>query len=229
MSCNRILLSLAVRLVEVLGDYHKDGYAHVRGLISREVAHAFMTRLKKATAGQPLPLNRPQIYAPVLKRPAFDISANIFEPMDFFLWGLTPIMCTLIGREVLPTYDYFRIYRGGDICRVHSDRPSSQHGVSLTLAYSDGKTWDLQIGKQRTETLYPMADNFGSEDYASIGMEIGDAVLYQASQFPHGRIHPNPNTWSAHLFLFFVDRDGPFQDHAFDQEAMPEKVEFTFV
>jgi hypothetical protein len=215
--------------VQVVGDYHNDGFAHVRGLIPRDVARAFMTRFKEATADRPIPLNRPQMYAPVLSRPAFDVSGDIFQPMDFFLWALTPTISHLVGREVLPSYEYFRIYRGGDRCRVHSDRPASQHGLSLTLDYSEGKVWELQLGKQRTETLYPLADDFGADDYASVPMEVGDAVLYQASHYPHGRIRPNPNAWSAHLFLFFVDRDGPFRDYAFDGQKIAEKVDFTFV
>lgn len=215
--------------MEIIGDYHNDGYAHLRGLIPQEVARAYMTRLKAATGGSSLPVNQPQQYPAVLSRPAFDVNSKMFEPMDFFLWGLTPMIARLVGRDVLPTYNYFRIYRERDICRIHSDRPASQHGVSLTLDYSDGEIWDLQVGKERTETLYPLADDFGSDDYVSIGMEIGDAVLYQASHYPHGRIRPNPNAWSAHLFLFFVDRDGPYRDHAFDGELIGEKVNFSFV
>lgn len=214
--------------MEIVGDYVREGFAHLRGLIPQEVAKAYMTRLKAATGGRPLPVNQPQRYPAVLSRPAFDVSAKMFEPMDFFLWGLTPIMSQILGREVLPTYNYFRIYREGDICRVHSDRPASQHGVSLTLDYSDGEIWDLQVGKKRTETLYPLADDFGSDDYVSIGMQVGDAVLYQASHYPHGRMRPNPNAWSAHLFLFFVDRDGPYRDHAFDGAAVGERVNFSF-
>lgn len=215
--------------MEVIGDYHASGHAHLRGLIPQDVARAFMTRLKEATGGRPLPVNHPQEHAAVLARPAFDISSRMFQQMEFFLWGLTPIIGQVVGREVLPTYNYFRIYREGDICRIHSDRPASQHGISMTLDYSDGETWDLQVGKKPTETLYPLSDDFGSDAYASIGMAVGDAVLYQASRYPHGRMRPNPNGWSAHLFLFFVDRDGPYRDHAFDGATICDRVNFTFV
>ena len=215
--------------MEVVGDYETDGYAHLRGLIPPEVARAFMSRVKAATRGVPIPLSAPQYRPAVLQRAAFDVSSQNFEPMNFFLWALTPTIGRVLGRELLPTYVYFRIYRKGDICRVHSDRPASEHGVSLTLEYSDSKVWDLQMGKQRIESLYPLADDFGSDPYASIGMEVGDAVLYQASKRAHGRIVPNPNSWSAHLFLFFVDRDGPYRNYAFDEQGNFEKVDFTFV
>jgi len=214
--------------VQVIGDYHADGFAVVRGLIPRDVARAYMTRLKQATGGQALPVNRPQQYPAVLARPAFDVSSKMFPPMDFFLWGLTPVIGQLVGHEVLPTYNYFRIYREGDICRIHSDRPASEHGVSLTLEYSDEKIWDFQIGRDRTETLYPLSNDFGAEEFASIGMEVGDAVLYQANHYPHGRVQPNPNRWSAHLFLFFVDQQGPHRGHAFDGEMVDKKVNFSF-
>jgi hypothetical protein len=214
--------------MEIIGDYEKNGYAHVRGLIPKEVARAFMSRVKAATRGVAIPLSKPQMRPAVLQRAAFDVSAQTFEPMNFFLWALTPTISQILGRELLPTYCYFRIYRETDICRVHSDRPSSEHGVSLTLDYSDGRIWELQVGKERTESLYPLSEDFGSMEYESIGMEIGDAVLYQASHYAHGRVKPNPNSWSAHLFLFYVDRQGPYSDYAFDEQKF-EKVDFTFV
>ena len=214
--------------MELVGDYDRDGFAHVKGLIAREIAQAFMMSVKAATRGAPIPLSQPQFRPAVLQRAAFDVSAQIFQPLNFFLWGLTPTISNLLGRDLLPTYSYFRIYRQSDICRVHSDRPSSEHGLSLTLSYSDDKVWDLQVGKERTETLYPLSEDFGAMDYASIGMEVGDAVLYQASHYAHGRITPNPNAWSAHVFMFYVDRDGPYRDQAFDQAPL-EKVDFTFV
>ena len=214
--------------MDVIGDIHSDGYAHIRNLVPEEVARAFMARLKQATGGRPIPLSTPQPFPAVLKHPAFDVSSELFKPMEFFLWGLTPIMSQLIGRDLLPSYTYFRIYLKDDICRVHSDRPSSEFGLSMTLDYSDEEVWDLQIGKERIESLYPLSDDFGSMDHASIGMGIGDAVLYQGSHYAHGRMQPNPNGWSAHLFLFFVDRNGPYANHAFDEKQF-EKVTFTFV
>ena len=214
--------------MEFLGDFQKDGYAHIRELIPPEVARAFVARLKEATGGRPIPLSRPQPFPAVLKHPAFDVSSDAFKPLEFFLWGLTPMMSHLLGRDLLPSYTYFRIYLKDDICRVHSDRPSSEFGLSMTLEYSDDQPWDLQIGKERIDSLYPLSDDFGSMDHASVRMEVGDALLYQGSRYPHGRMQPNPNSWSAHLFLFFVDRNGPYSKHAFDEKQF-ERVDFTFV
>ena len=213
--------------MEVVGDYRANGYALIRGLIPAEVARAFMRGVKEDIGDQPIPLSTVEQHPAQLRRPTAQIYGANYKPMSYFLWGLTPMIRQLVDLDLLPTYDYFRIYREGDICRVHSDRPSCEHSISLTLDYSDGEIWDLQMAKEKTPTL-DMADDFGSTAYVSIPMQVGDAVLYEGVTHRHGRITPNPNCWSAHLFLHFVDRNGPYADHAFDRKVDLSPVRFAF-
>jgi hypothetical protein len=214
--------------MKVIGNYHEDGYAHLQGLIPAEVAQAFLGGLKQDMGPEPIPLSRVQNHPNLLRRAAFEVYGHHYKPMLFFLWGLSPIVSNIVGRELLPTYDYFRVYREGDVCRVHSDRYSCEHSLSLTLDYSDGEPWDLQIGKEHVEPSSRVEEDFGSEPYGSVAMGVGDAVLYQGVNHRHGRMTPNPNGWSAHLFLHWVDRDGPHRQHAFDGNANPAQVNFTF-
>jgi hypothetical protein len=214
--------------MEVIGDYHRHGYAHVRELVPQEVARAFMTSLKADIGDARIPLSNATQHDAVLRRAAFEIYGYHYKPMSLFLWGLTPIVSQIVGRDLLPTYDYFRVYREGDVCLVHADRPSCEHSVSLTLDYSDGEIWDLQIASQRSATSVPIEDDFGATPYSSVAMNVGDAVVYQGVHHAHGRIRPNPNAWSAHLFLHFVDRHGPFADHAFDNQVSLDPVNFSF-
>lgn len=214
--------------MDVIGDYQRYGYAHLKGLIPPEVARAFLQGLKQDMGPGPIPLSRVEQHANLLRRPAFEVYGHHYKPMLFFLWGLTPIVSQLVGRDLLPTYDYFRIYREGDVCRVHSDRYSCEHSLSLTLDYSDGAPWELQIGKDHVEPSARVEEDFGGETFSSIAMQVGDAVLYQGVNHRHGRMTPNPNGWSAHLFLHWVDRDGPHREHAFDGKGHPAQVNFTF-
>jgi hypothetical protein len=214
--------------MEVIGSYHDTGYAHLAKLIPPEVAQAFVQGLRKDVTPGPIPLHVIKEHSNVLRRPAFEIYGYQYKPMLFFLWALTPIVSEIVGRDLLPTYDYFRIYQRGDICRVHSDRHSCEHSLSLTLAYSNNKSWDLEIGKDRQEPGPSVDENFGTEDFASIAMEVGDAVLYQGVHHRHGRTRANPNRWSAHLFLHWVDRDGPYREHAFDGRLDAAKADFVF-
>ena len=214
--------------MKVIGDYHGDGYAHLEGLVPPEVAQAFLQTLKQDMGGGAIPLSRAAGHVNLLTRPAFEVYGHHYKPMLHFLWGLTPTMSEVVGRDLLPTYDYLRIYRGGDVCHVHSDRYSCEHSLSLTLGYSDGEPWALEVETARSEPSARVEPDFGAEPHSSIAMKVGDALLYQGVHHRHGRTRPNPNRWSAHLFLHWVDREGPYREHAFDGQLKPAAVDFTF-
>jgi hypothetical protein len=213
--------------MEVIGDYDTNGFALVRGLIPKAVARAFMASIKEDLGPAPIRLSHASKHPSILRRAAYQVHSSAYKPMSFFLWALTPTVGRLIGREVLPTYDYFRIYREGDICRIHSDRPACEHSLSLTLDYSDGEPWPLEIGRYSVDSYHPIQDRW-DRDRCSILMEIGDAVLYHGVRYPHGRTTPNPNGWSAHLFLHYVDCNGPHAGEAFDRKAKLDPVNFAF-
>ncbi len=217
------------RAMKVDGNYRDNGFAHLRGLIPVEVTDAFLRRLKQDLALDRVDLSGVTQHPNLLKRAAFEVYGRQYPPMLQFLWGLTPIVSQLVGRDLLPTYDYFRIYREGDVCMVHSDRQACEHSLSMTLDYSDGAPWDLEVGTERTEPSARVTDDFGAEPYAGIAMEVGDAVLYQGVHHRHGRMTPNPNGWSAHLFLHWVDRDGPYRDQALEGETSRAKADFHFI
>src|SRR3546814_14272260 len=84
----------------------------------------------------------------------------------------------------------------------------------------------------RTDTLFPYTtlcrscfEDFGDEPFSAIEMKPGDAVLYRGIDLRHGRTQPNPNHWSAHLFLFWVERGGEFEQHAFDEQRLRSELE----
>lgn len=214
--------------MQSIGDYEADGYVHLRGLLQPEIANAFLQHIESAVGDRPIHLSGIQQHPNLLQRAAFEIYGHHFPPMLFFLWGLTPIISDIVGRELLPTYDYFRVYRSNDVCRVHSDRYSCEHSLSLTLDYSDGVVWPLEIGTRRHEPSADVHADWEAEPYASIKMQVGDAVLYQGVHHRHARTTPNPNEWSAHLFLHWVERGGSFADHAFDGQVTEKPVRFNF-
>jgi hypothetical protein len=121
--------------------------------------------------------------------------------------------------DLLPSYSYFRIYREGDVCRVHCDRYACEVSLSLTLDYSDGVAWPLEMADVAVPPSAVVEENFGTLPYSAVEMQPGDGVLYQGVARRHGRITPNPNAWSAHLFCHWVRRDGPHAAHAFDERA----------
>ncbi|WP_395647438.1 hypothetical protein [Terricaulis sp.] len=218
-------MSYAGRM-KVHGDYYRDGYAHLEKLVPAAVAQDFLAQIKSSLENAEVPLEGFMREGVMLKRPALEIYAHQHKPLLTFLYGLTPTMCELTQRELLPTYSYFRVYRAGDVCWVHSDRFACEHSLSLTLAYSDGKPWSFEIGKKRLTHAEPVETTFQEDEYSAIDMGVGDAILYQGVYYRHGRVQPNPNRWSAHIFLHWVDGNGHFKDCAFDGKANTTPVDF---
>jgi hypothetical protein len=212
--------------MKVHGDYYRNGYAHVENLVPRPIAHEFLSQVKASLDDSKVPLRGFFREAQMLKRPALEIYAYQHKPMLAFLWGLTPAVSELTSRELLPTYAYFRVYRESDVCWVHSDRFACEHSLSLTLAYSDDKLWPFDIARERLSQVRPVETTFEDDAYTSVEMQPGDAILYQGVYYRHGRVRPNPNRWSAHLFLHWVDSAGPFRECAFDGKASLQPVDF---
>jgi hypothetical protein len=212
----------------VNGSYDEQGDAHLQQFLPGELAQAFLHQLKDDLQQVQLPLQSLVQSSTLLNKGAVELYGYRYKPMINFLWGMTPPVANLTGRDLLPTYSFFRIYQYGDICRVHSDRGACEHSLSLTLGYSDGKSWEFQIGSAPISEPQPFADSF-DEGCSAIYMQPGDAVLYKGAEYRHGRTTPNPNRWSAHMFLHWVDRNGPHSGCAHDGVQLPSGVpEFSF-
>lgn len=209
--------------MKVHGDYEVDGYALIENLIPAEVASALLASLRAGLGGPDNSFAAFRSQEMLTRQPTIEIPGHSFFPLLTFLWGLTPMVSQLAGRDLLPSFDYFRLYQQGDICRLHTDRPSSEHSISMTLAYSDNQPWALDIAKLPSDgPVSELNENFGEEPYNSIEMQVGDAVLYRGVERRHGRVTPNPNRSSAHLFLHWVERGGEYEAHAFDAVRVQE-------
>ena len=206
--------------------YRRKGYVALPRFLPREVGYAFLERFKNDLASQGMTMERLNREGPLLRRPAAEMYGYHYPKLAMLHWGMTPAVEELVGERLLPSYAYFRLYRHGDICKVHGDRYSCEHSLSLTLAYSDDKPWALEFSPVRIDKPYERADEQfrPDEQPAGVAMEPGDAVLYQGVHHHHGRTAPNPNRWSAHAFLHWVARDGPYAEHAFDGQPPPQQV-----
>lgn len=211
-----------------MSNYRADGYAHLPAFIPVEVANGILARMKSDLSRQGVTIDQLRQENSLLKSAAPELYGYHYPPFAFLLWGMTPAVEALVGEELLPTYCYFRLYRQGDICRFHGDRPACEHSLSLTLGYSDDLKWPLEVARRRTEKPFQRNDDQPSpeDDIGSVSMSVGDAVLYQGVHHHHGRSAPNPNRWSAHLFLHWVARNGPYVDQAFDGQPPPAEVAF---
>lgn len=202
--------------MSISADYRERGYALLPGFLSPELCGGLVTQfMRDLREGQVSPRVRQNV--PLLKSSALELYSLKYPPMRAFHWGLTPAISALAGCDLVPSYAFFRMYQRGAILRVHSDRAACEHSVSLMLAQSDGAVWPLEVATEATEPFtHQPQDDFGEDGHISLPMGAGDAVLYRGITHRHGRVTPNPNGWSAHVFLHFVDRNGPYADQAWD-------------
>ena len=198
----------------VRGDYLADGYALIERLLPAEVAKALLDRFWIDLRDDKFQLRHTPSHE-LLSKPAMELHGARSASLTTFLWGLTPTIAKLTGTTVLPTYCFFRLYQSGDRLRVHSDRAACEHSLSLMLGDSDGEMWPLAVGHLPARP--GVEEDFGGEPFTSLEMRVGDAVLYQGVARRHGRIVPNPNRWSAHLFCHWVTADGPNKHLAFEE------------
>ena len=202
--------------------YREQGYLPLPGFVPTDVTHALLGMMKGDLTRGGVSFDQLKRKHALLAAEAVEVYGRHYLPLSTFLWGMTPAVSALVGTALKPSYCYFRMYRAGDICRVHSDRHACEHSLSLLLAASDDKPWPLEVGSQHIETPRERADaDFGAEAYGSVPMWPGDAVLYQGVHRLHGRTMPNPNRWSAHLFLHWVDPSGPYAAQAFEGMKIP--------
>lgn len=201
--------------------YRAEGHLALPALFPPIILGAFYETMRTDLGLSQGAIRKFTARGPLLSKDAIEIYALQYPPMLTFLWGLTPRIALATGCELLPTYAYFRLYQRGDICRVHSDRHACEHSLSLTIAYGDDKPWALSVGTEaEPEPRDFVSEDFGEQPYKSVAMQPGDGVLYQGVHHRHGRLDPNPNQWSAHLFLHWVDVNGRYRDQAFDRPTI---------
>lgn len=200
--------------------YRECGYVLLKQLFPPIVLEVFHGKMQQDLQlnGNPAFISRTGL----LTKPAIEVYSRQYAPMAAFHWALTPTAAAVADCELVPTYAYFRAYQQGDVCLIHSDRHACEHSLSLTIHLADDRPWALCVEHRRIEEPGPVEPDFGDEEFTALPMRGGDAVMYRGVEHRHGRMEPNPNAWSAHLFLHWVDADGPHADHAFDR-VMLEK------
>ena len=103
-----------------------------------------------------------------------------------------------VGRTLIPTYTYARIYRTGEILKPHKDRPACEISATLTLGYDAGRVWPIF---------------FDEEKEVAVDLEIGELAVYKGCEILHWR-KPFKGKWHVQVFLHYVDANGPYKDHA---------------
>ena len=105
-----------------------------------------------------------------------------------------------VGRQLLPTYTYARIYQPGEILKKHKDRPACEISATMTLGYD-------------AKTIWPIF--FNEEKEIAVNLEVGELAVYKGCEILHWRQAFKGN-WHVQVFFHYVDANGPYKDHVRD-------------
>lgn len=121
----------------------------------------------------------------------------MFETLQERLW---PVVETVVGEELLPTYAYARLYSNGDELKKHSDRPACEISVTIQLGRSHHYAWPIYMGGERFD------------------MGEGDGVVYRGCDIEHWREPCNgpKGYYSGQVFLHYVKKNGSYANEAGD-------------
>lgn len=195
---------------ETVDYFEKNGYVVLKNALTKEecnflVEHMFKLKEEgKLVNDEQCPLSD-AIYGD----PIFDsILQKFAEPIG-----------QNVGRKLLPTYTYARIYRPGEILKKHKDRPSCEISATLTLGYDAKNVWPIF---------------FDEEKETPVSLETGELAVYKGCEVVHWRTAFKGN-WHVQVFLHYVDANGPYKNHVLDgrsslgvektQNVVPNNVE----
>ena len=121
-------------------------------------------------------------------------------PFESLLNFIKPKVEEVYGKPLVPTYSFWRTYYKQQDCPPHKDRPSCEISVTLCIDASD-KTdmWAINVEDQVFK------------------LNVGEGVIYKGCDQEHWRPGVYKGEGMAQVFLHYVNQDGIYKNHAYDQ------------
>jgi len=134
----------------------------------------------------------------------YEIDYQSFSPawysdplMNAILDTKLPLVEKKSNLKLFPTYAYWRYYVFGGTLKKHIDRPACE--ISVTACIKKYDNWPIVVEK------------------TSFELEEGDALLYAGYDQKHGRPGIYKGEGMAQVFLHYVNQNGSYTNHAYDQ------------
>ena len=115
----------------------------------------------------------------------------------------TKIYSQISGKNLIPTYSFFRKYTKTNLLKKHTDRPSCQYSATIQIDSSKDESWPIFIQDKYNQKI-------------KCETKIGDIIFYKGEEVEHWR-EELQYEYSSHLFLHWVDKDNlNYQPYWFD-------------
>ena len=126
------------------------------------------------------------------KNSVYKYTPDIGENLLIFL---TPLFSQISGKNLIPTYSYFRKYFQTNSLKKHQDRPACQYSATIQFNNSKDESWPIWIQDKNKEDIKCLP-------------KLGDIIFYMGEKLPHWR-EELKYEHSSHLFLHWVDKEDP--------------------
>lgn len=111
----------------------------------------------------------------------------------------------VVGKKLIPSYVYARIYKKGSELEKHKDRDETEYSLTVNLNASSKKSWPIYFKEDNKQEI-------------ACNLNAGDAVIYKGMELEHWR-NPLGKRWHAQMFLHYVDANGPYAEKALVEQA----------
>lgn len=101
----------------------------------------------------------------------------------------------IVGKELLPTYTYSRIYQPGEMLKEHTDREACEISVTVNVASKGSVSPVYMQYKDNTPEMHKL--------------NAGDAVVYKGCETVHWREPLLSDQLNVQFMLHYVDKNGP--------------------
>jgi hypothetical protein len=124
---------------------------------------------------------------------------GIFNSVQLYVM---PEIEKVFNKELIPTYNYSRIYHDNSILKKHIDRPACEYSITINL-YQEKGIWPIWMKDHNTCT--------------ELNLEIGDAGWYKGCEVLHWR-EKNTKGIGYQVFMHYVDKNGKYSNQCYDQK-----------
>ena len=109
-----------------------------------------------------------------------------------------------IGEELYPCYSYARIYQNNDSLPPHTDRPSCEISLTLTLNY-EKHVWPFWL-----------VDN---KQAIEVDLAVGDILIYKGTEVIHYRHPMQSQQYQYQAFFHYVKKEGEYTNYRYDSHT----------
>jgi prolyl 4-hydroxylase len=112
------------------------------------------------------------------------------EPMSRFLhYECLPLIETIVGKKMKPTYTYLSAYVKGADLPQHTDRPECEYTVSFVVDKPEGSEWNIYLHKPQQPVKYKGRYDKKPpiEECEAVDCDAGGLMMFQGTDHIHFR------------------------------------------